>query len=93
MIRKELFVSEVICLLPDVEVVIITAHGSIETAVEAMKEGAFDYLTKPFSPEQVRHRLSQIERIRRLRDEVAGLRRRLRFHIYWKSSSGSYVYS
>ena len=61
----------------DVETVIITAHGSIETAVEAMKEGAFDYLTKPFSPEQVRHRLSQIERVRDLKTQVAGLSRRV----------------
>ncbi len=61
----------------DVEAVIITAHGSIETAVEAMKEGAFDYLTKPFSPDQVRHRLQQIERVKRLQSEVAGLKRRV----------------
>lgn len=61
----------------DVETVIITAHGSIETAVEAMKEGAFDYLTKPFSPDQVRHRLRQIHRLKHLEQEVAGLRRRV----------------
>ena len=61
----------------DVQAVIITAHGSIETAVEAMKEGAFDYLTKPFSPDQVRHRLQQIERVARLQTEVAGLKRRV----------------
>jgi NtrC-family two-component system response regulator AlgB len=61
----------------DVETVIITAHGSIETAVETMKEGAFDYLTKPFSPDQVRHRLRQIERVKRLQNEVAGLKRRV----------------
>ncbi|GMV40046.1 MAG: sigma-54-dependent Fis family transcriptional regulator [Myxococcales bacterium] len=60
-----------------VETVIITAHGSIETAVEAMKEGAFDYLTKPFTPAQVRARLAQIETVRSLRSEVAGLRRRV----------------
>ncbi len=61
----------------NVESVVITAHGSITTAVEAMKEGAFDYLTKPFTPEQVRHRIEQIERVRRLEDEVAGLRRQV----------------
>jgi NtrC-family two-component system response regulator AlgB len=60
-----------------IEAIIITAYGSIESAVDAMKDGAFDYLTKPFSPDQVRHRLRQLERIRELRCEVAGLQRRL----------------
>ncbi len=61
----------------EVETLIITAHGSVETAVEAMKEGAFDYLTKPFAPDEVRHRLRQIEQLRTLKSEVAGLRRRV----------------
>jgi NtrC-family two-component system response regulator AlgB len=61
----------------EIQTIIITAHGSIETAVEAMKEGAYDYLTKPFSPDQVRHRLQQIERIMSLQREVAGLKRRM----------------
>lgn len=61
----------------NVETVIITAHGSVDTAVEAMKEGAFDYLTKPFSPDQVRHRLRQIERVKRLQNEVVDLKRRV----------------
>lgn len=62
---------------PNVAVIIITAYGSIETAVEAMKQGAFDYLTKPFSPDQVRHRLQQIERVRSLQSEVVDLKRRV----------------
>ena len=61
----------------DCAVVIITAHASVETAVEAMKEGAFDYLVKPFAPDAVRHRLRQIDRVRGLEAEVAGLRRRV----------------
>ena len=60
-----------------IEVIVITAYGSIESAVESMKEGAFDYLTKPFSPDQVRHRLSQLERWHKLYSELAGLERRL----------------
>jgi NtrC-family two-component system response regulator AlgB len=60
----------------NVESVIITAHGSISTAVEAMKEGAFDYLTKPFTPDQVRHRIAQLTRVKRLEEEVAGLKAR-----------------
>src|SRR5919206_3782952 len=39
---------------PDVPVVMITAHGSVENAVEAVKLGAFDYIEKPFDPEQIR---------------------------------------
>ena len=39
--------------MPQTEAVIITAYGTIENAVEAMKIGAFDYLLKPFTPEQV----------------------------------------
>jgi len=62
----------------DVYAIIITAHGSIETAVRATKEGAFDYLTKPFNPEQVRHRVTRIEEFARLRSEVEGLRQELR---------------
>ena len=38
---------------PDVPVVMITAHGSVENAVEAVKLGAFDYLEKPFDQEQI----------------------------------------
>jgi DNA-binding NtrC family response regulator len=38
---------------PDVAVVMITAYGSISTAIEAMKNGAFDYLLKPFDPEEL----------------------------------------
>ena len=39
---------------PDLPVLIITAHGTIDTAVEALKLGAFDYLTKPFDKDEVR---------------------------------------
>ena len=38
---------------PDTEVVVFTAYGSIESAVEAMKKGAWDYIVKPFEPEKV----------------------------------------
>ena len=38
---------------PDIIVVMITAHGSIESAIEAMKAGASDYLMKPFDPEEL----------------------------------------
>lgn len=58
-------------------VIIITAYGSIESAVEAIKDGAFDYLTKPFSPDIVRHRLNQIIKMQSLRTEIIDLKKRL----------------
>ena len=39
-------------ILPNIEVIIITAYGSIATAIAAMKEGAYDYIEKPFCPER-----------------------------------------
>lgn len=51
-------------LSPDQLVIVITAHGTIETAVEAMKLGAVDYLQKPFTPDEIRaivkHNLSKV---------------------------------
>jgi DNA-binding NtrC family response regulator len=61
-----------------IAVVILTAQGTIETAVEAIKEGAYDYLSKPVEPERLRHLLDKlVERGEALR-EVKALRRQLR---------------
>jgi DNA-binding NtrC family response regulator len=58
-------------------VIIITAYGTVETAVEAMKNGAFDYLTKPFSITEIDSRLSRYFELNNLRQENKDLRRRL----------------
>jgi NtrC-family two-component system response regulator AlgB len=58
---------------PWMRVVIITAHGSIDSAVETMKRGAWDYLTKPFTPAQVKLATDRVARMRALEQEVAGL--------------------
>jgi len=50
---------EALRLDPDLPVVMITAHGTVDTAVEALKIGAFDYLTKPFDKDEVRGRGGQ----------------------------------
>src|SRR6478672_13778901 len=61
-------------------VVILTAQGTVETAVEAIKEGAYDYLTKPVDLQRLRILLAKIvERHETLR-EVQVLRRQLREH-------------
>ncbi len=64
-------------LAPEAAVVIITAFASIETAVESMRLGAFDYLPKPCTPEQVRQLLAKIEKTRRLESHVAALESQL----------------
>jgi two-component system, NtrC family, response regulator AtoC len=48
---------ECITRYPDIPVIVLTAHGTIETAVEAMKIGAFDYITKPFDLNEIRNTL------------------------------------
>lgn len=45
---------------PDIHVIIITAYGSIESAVEAMKLGAVDFIQKPFAPNEIRELVSQV---------------------------------
>ena len=62
--------EEILRLAPQVAVVIVTAYASIETAVEAMRRGAFDYLPKPCTPDQVRQLLARIERTKRLENRV-----------------------
>ena len=47
-------------LRPDIEVVVITAHASVDSAVEAMKKGAVDYLTKPINFDELLLRLDKI---------------------------------
>jgi DNA-binding NtrC family response regulator len=64
----------------DVTTLLLTAQGTVETAVEAMKEGAYDYLTKPVDLKRLKILLDKIvERLETLR-EVKVLRRQLREH-------------
>src|SRR5881394_3898934 len=61
-------------------IVILTAQGTVETAVDAIKEGAYDYLTKPIEPQRLKILLDKIvERQDTLR-EVKVLRKQLREH-------------
>jgi NtrC-family two-component system response regulator AlgB len=62
---------------PQLEVIVFTAYASIETAVEAMRRGAVDYIPKPFTPEQIRQALSRLIQARKLRGRVAELESRL----------------
>ncbi len=69
--------KQVKTLQPQLPVLMMTGHGTIESAVEAMKIGAYDFLTKPFPQEklfaQVKHTLEQ----QQLRDENSALKKEL----------------
>jgi NtrC-family two-component system response regulator AlgB len=68
---------ELLTLDSRLQVVVFTAYASIETAVEAMRRGAADYIPKPFTPEQIRQVLRRITEARKLRQRVAELESRL----------------
>jgi len=63
---------------PDVEIVVITAHGTIDSAVQALKLGASDYLTKPIDLTRLQRFLHNVRRTLVLRNEVHELRGELR---------------
>ena len=58
---------------PKLNVIVFTAYSSIDTAVEAMRRGAVDYIGKPFTPEQIRQSLARIEKNSRLENRVVEL--------------------
>ena len=63
---------------PAVQVIVITAYGTIESAVESMKLGAYDYLTKPIQKEEVKMVVRKALEDQRLKSEVTYLRQELR---------------
>src|SRR5450432_716884 len=70
-------IPEILSLSPSLSIVIITAHATFDTAVEAVQRGARDYLPKPFSPAQVRHIVEQTMDRRALTSRVVALENRL----------------
>lgn len=62
---------------PTIDVVMMTAYASVDSAVEAMKIGAYDYLTKPFDPDYVSMLVRKIVTQRSLKEENVRLRERL----------------
>jgi len=62
---------------PSIEVIIITAYGSIPTAITAMKEGAYDYIEKPFCPEKAELLIERLVEHQGLMEENVSLQRKL----------------
>lgn len=63
---------------PPPDVIVATGHATLETAVQALKNGARDYLVKPFNPEELRHLVRTCVEQRRVLDENALLKSQIR---------------
>ena len=62
---------------PDMPLIIMTGYASVETAVQALKHGAYDYITKPFDPDELVHLIRNAVEHRRAKREVVRLRENL----------------
>lgn len=75
---------------PWIKIIVITAYASIESAVEAMRRGASEYLPKPFTPTQVELAVRKVMEVRNLERKVASLQEDIgRFHPESDFSTGS----
>lgn len=63
---------------PEISAIIMTGYGSIETAVTAMRNGAFDYITKPFNPEEILLTINRALEMKKLEGENIFLRNQLK---------------
>src|SRR5438094_788875 len=75
-------------VLPKTGVIVITAHGSVETAVEAIKMGAYDYITKPFSMDELLLIVKRLVKVLELEDENRSLREELEGRFSFKGLLG-----
>lgn len=64
-------------IYPDLPILVMTAYASVDTAVQAMKDGAFDYIVKPFDPENVSQIISRAVKFKMLEKENILLRKEL----------------
>lgn len=62
---------------PGCPVIIMTAYASVDTAIEALQQGAFDYLTKPFSPDKLLARLRHLRQLKEVLKENTTLKKRI----------------
>ncbi|HEX9101552.1 MAG TPA: response regulator, partial [Polyangia bacterium] len=68
---------ELLAAAPDLDVIMVTAYATVQTAVEAMQRGARDYIPKPFTPSQIRQLVERVAARRRLERQVDDLKSQL----------------
>ncbi|MCA9580841.1 MAG: sigma-54-dependent Fis family transcriptional regulator, partial [Myxococcales bacterium] len=77
---------------PGMPVILITAHGTVDTAVEALKMGAFDYVTKPFDKDELRTVIAKAARTRDAREKDVAPLAPGRFRLIGQSAAMDEVY-
>ncbi|NOY78851.1 MAG: sigma-54-dependent Fis family transcriptional regulator [Calditrichaeota bacterium] len=80
--------DEVLRMAPETSVVLMTAFATAQTAVQAMKKGAYDYLIKPFDFEEVRLKIERILKEKALQQENVGLREQLQTRFSFENIIG-----
>jgi NtrC-family two-component system response regulator AlgB len=75
--RGEDLIPKLLALGPSLPIVVFTAYATIETAVDTLRRGAWDYLPKPYTPDQIRQIVSRARERRGLAQQVADLESRL----------------
>jgi len=73
---------------PDIAVIIMTGYGTIETAIDAIKKGAEDYLTKPFDYAAIQKKVARLMEVMELRERVAQLETNLERHACFETIIG-----
>ena len=75
--RGEDLIPKLLALGPSLPIVVFTAYATIETAVDTLRRGAWDYLPKPYTPDQIRQIVARARERRGLAQQVADLESRL----------------
>jgi DNA-binding NtrC family response regulator len=65
-------------IVPGIAAIIITAHATVQTAIDAIREGAYDYIEKPFCPEKVEHLIKNLVEHQALVEENISLRKKIK---------------
>jgi DNA-binding NtrC family response regulator len=73
---------------PDAVIVVVTGYGTVQSAVQAMKKGAYDYVTKPFSMEELRMLLQRVSGHLKLKTENRTLREKIKSKLGFGSIVG-----
>lgn len=82
------FLKEIKKLSPETDVMLMTAYGTIENAVEAMKEGAYDYITKPFPYDELSIKLNRLMEHKKGKVQIEALQKKIQSQYRYQNLIG-----